>query len=117
MTLISEIRRKSGMVLVEWSDGEDLKRAWILPDMIVDGQVEEPEMGVPYGDSWQEIIEADPDNVIRAERELYRRGIWNISDARSNPQTVSDCVADIPDISVASILGAIQRYEKGDSTK
>lgn len=85
------VLRKSGMLLVEWSDeGQALHRAWVTPEMTKDESkglitVVGPDRGIPYGVDWTELISlsATPEGI---DRELKRVGIWTEADLIAMPQ-------------------------------
>lgn len=91
------ITAHNDITLVEWIDqrGHYL-RAWVTPDMIelVEGQsamINNPEMGIPYGQDWSQLIEQSitPDMVANS---LRRSGIWTIEDLQSRPNEVQGAI-------------------------
>lgn len=83
------ILRKNNLTLVQWGDGEELRRAWVTPEMIesVNGenaQVIAPGRGLPYGEDWAALVTltATPTQV---DRELKRAGIWTLADLEARP--------------------------------
>lgn len=91
------ITAHNDITLVEWIDkaGRYL-RAWVTPDMIelIEGQsaqINNPEMGIPYGQNWSELIEQSitPEMV---ENSLRKSGIWTMEDLQSRPNEVHGAV-------------------------
>jgi hypothetical protein len=77
---VRQVARSGVNVLVEWADGDDLRRATIPARKVKDGQAEAAtlEAGFPYGAPWEEAgFTVSPADVAR---ELRRRGVWTEAD-------------------------------------
>lgn len=109
------ILRKNNITLVEWTEGDQLKRAWVTPDMIATesgavANVFNPSAGIPYGVNFAEMItlSATPADV---DREFKRRGIWTIADLRARPQDAKAAIQAIYGVDLARVLQAAKHYE------
>lgn len=91
-TPVRIIRRKGGYALVQWVKDEVSERAWVPLDIVdesgTSAEVEGPERGVPYGESWSRHITAEISPRV-IEQELKRRGIWTFEDYMSQPEVVN----------------------------
>ena len=117
MVKIQIIRRKNGLCLIQWIDSNDMfHRGWI-PDIEIsfgsgnEGKVQDPNMSVPFGIPWRELISlnATPQDL---ENELYRRGIWTIEDLRQNPQGALSSIQSVYGMDLSALLNEARLYEK-----
>lgn len=109
------VRRKNGLLLVEWQEGDLPKRAWVTPDMVLDDQesvavVDNPSAGIPYGVEFWRLVEmaATPQDL---DRELKRRGIWTAEDLRAHPNVVLSALQDVYGVDLAALYQAVSRLE------
>jgi len=110
------IQRKNGLTLVEWNDVDTLKRAWVDGELLVEdngliGKAYSPWAGIPYGMDWAKIISPSV-RPVDFDRELKRRGIWTIEEARKKPQEVTNALRDAYGLDLAALLQAAKVYEK-----
>lgn len=112
---VTVIGRKNKAALVEYLDGDTLKRVTIPSDKVdKEGVVELKELtlGIPYGLPWSEVIVlvATPQHI---ETELHMRGIWTAEDALAQPNTVIAAVQAAYGLDVAAILQAANAIRGG----
>lgn len=116
MTTVQIISRKSGYVLVEWTDTDGrLRRAWIKPDMVWESgplpRVDRPERGVPYGMDFSRMITLSADSKT-FDNALKRRGIWTIADLRTRPQEALGALHEAYGVDLAALLHAAKIHEE-----
>ena len=63
LVAVKVIESKGKSALVQWADGEDLRRAYVPASKVKDGQCDEDALGagIPYGVPWEELISIDID--------------------------------------------------------
>lgn len=99
------VQRDGHSALVEWFDGEDVRRG-IVPVKALKGdsiEREELERAIPYGEPWEELVEFK----ITAEdlaRNLRNRGIWTREDLRKNPNLVLACLMATYEVDYQTLL-------------
>lgn len=110
------IRRKNGMVLVQWNEEETFRQAWVTPQMIAsdDGQnawVHNPGAGIPRGVDWHRIFTfvATSKDV---DRELKRVGIWTVEDLEANPNAALGAIKSALGLDLAALRNAAKKYEQ-----
>jgi hypothetical protein len=111
------IKELKGMVLVQWHDGENPRRNWVVPVMIKgendDGTilVSNPEVGVQYGMDFSKIfeMEATPSDL---DRELKRMNIWTADDVRARPNDVRAAIQAAYGVDFSALMQAVKSYEK-----
>lgn len=88
---VQTIKAKDGKSLVEWSEGNNIFRAWFPTDMVKQGEVENIERGMDYGDDFgarfKMITKAD---IVQA---LHNQGLWTYADLTINPAKVQVALA------------------------
>lgn len=106
MVTARTVERVGASFLVEYPDGDDLKRV-ILPTP-VDGPtpVDELETGIPYGADWSNLIKPASPSGADFGRELRRRGVWTAEDARTRTGDVFAAIQAVYGIDLAAILTA-----------
>lgn len=102
------VRKKGASALVQYQDGNILKRVYIPVDEFGDGHVLDDvlESGIPYGYPWEDL-DVTFDGA-RFANELHNLDVWTVEDALNNPQklwsalraTLSDNINEI--LTVAS---------------
>lgn len=117
MTEVQVIRRKNGLMLVEWNDAGQPKRAWVSGDMLrkdngETAQVEKPDAGVPYGVEFWRLIKLNKVSPQELDRELKRRGVWTIADLRANPNVAVAAIQSLFGLNVSALLTAADKYEQ-----
>ena len=116
MTPVQISLRKSGWVLVEWTDTEGkLRRAWVVPQTVKESGpsplVDRPERGTPYGVDFSRLVTLSATSHD-LDLALKRRGIWTLDDLRKNPQDVLGALQDAYGIDLAGLLNAAKLYEQ-----
>lgn len=118
-TTVQIVLRKSGLLLVEWENEGQPKRAWIVPEMIVEqvdaatALVQAPDEGVPYGEDWAALLEVNRVTPAAIDRELKRKGIWTLDDLRGNPSLVRKVLIGVYGLDVAAILSRAAQINGG----
>lgn len=106
--------------LIEWIDQRGYYlRAWVTPDMIeqVEGQlaqVNNPEMGIPYGQDWAELIEQSITPAMVANS-LRRSGIWTIEDLLSRPNEVHGAVIATAGAVLQGLLSNVKQLRSNNN--
>jgi hypothetical protein len=85
---VTIIARQGTAALVQWIDGAgDVHRSTVPLDALKfnptnadEARCKAPEMGIPYGVAWSEILNLS-NLTDRLEQEFYKRGIWTGADA------------------------------------
>jgi len=118
MTQVRIIRRKNALCLIEWVDENGyFHRGWISDKYVSfgsgnEGTVRDPNMSVPYGIPWRELVSLNA-TPLDLEKELNRRGIWTIEELRNNPQGAQSAIQSVYGMDFASLLNSVKAYEKG----
>lgn len=111
------ITRQNGLALIEWMDaGDSPKRAWVTPDMILDGDaeritVQHPEGGIPYGVDWSTFISTHVD-VGEIERRLRQSGLWTVEDLMRQPKVAQGVLYQIAGDMLQMLLHNARAYQK-----
>lgn len=115
MKKVRIIRRHNDLYLIEWVEKGTTFRGWIPQSMVEDlgnstGQTDDPNVSVPYGINWSEIVQmtAKPQDL---ERELHRRGIWTTGDLREYPQVVIASLQSVYGVDLAALLQAAKKID------
>lgn len=112
MTTVQIIRQKGGFTLVEWEEDSRLYRAWVLPEMVVDGnQVDRPQRGIPYGVDFSQLVVLQASPFV-LDTELKRRGIWTYEDALHRAQEVLSALQATYGVDLATLLQAAKLANK-----
>lgn len=118
MTRVTIIRdESSGMSLVEWLDKDDIQqRAKVKTVSILNrsgnqGEMKNPEQGVPYG---VDFVHAFSPSVTSKDicRELRRRGLWTSTDMVKNPNLIMGAIQSAYGLDFARVIQLAQEYEK-----
>lgn len=117
MTEVNVLRRKNGLLLVEWSEDSVPKRAWVTEDMVSDdvgetAQVEKPGAGVPQSVEWWRLIKLNKPTAKDIDRELKHRGIWTVADLQADPNAAMAAMQAVYGLDLATLLQAAAEYEK-----
>lgn len=116
MTQVQIILRKSGLILVEWTNTDgNLKRSWLPPNMVEESgpkpESDRPERGIPYGVDFSRMISLSATSQDW-NNALKKRGIWTIADLRARPQDAIGALQDAYGIDLAALLNAAKLYEQ-----
>lgn len=119
MTSVQIISRKSGLILVEWTDTDsNLRRNWVKPDMVKESgpspEVDRPARGIPHGMDFSRLITLSATSQ-HWNNALKRRGIWTIADLKARPQEALGALHDAYGIDLAAIYQAVKFYEQENS--
>lgn len=87
---VTVIAQEGEQVLVQWTGKDNLFRAGLPAEKVVEGQVVQADLeaGIPYGVEWDEEFPG----LCRLTYEMRRRGIWTFDDARSNISKAREAV-------------------------
>lgn len=102
-----------GTHLVQWREGNRLKRAWV-PSRLVGHDLEvsaktlreSPPYGLPFEDALKSVTIAAED-VAEA---LHRRNIWTFEDVQKNPDSVSKALIAAAELSVSRIQNSLREF-------
>lgn len=108
--LVQIIRRKNGLVLVQWEEAERLSRAWVLEDWLSGNQADRPERGIPYGVDFSRLVVLQA-SAQTLDTELKRRGIWTLADLRADAQAVLGALQATYGIDLAALFQAAKHFE------
>lgn len=100
---VTIIKVKEGQALVEWTDEKvNVHRAWFPVESVVDGEVEDVDRGLEYGDDFTALIKKLPSkaDIMQA---LHNQGLWSYSDLAINPAKVQLALT----LSFASVLNLL----------
>lgn len=99
------IRQKGGFTLIEWEEDNRLYRSWVLPEMVVDGSVDRPQRGIPYGVDFSGLVVLQASSQV-LDTELKRRNIWTYEDVLHRAQEVLSALQATYGVDLAYILQA-----------
>ena len=111
---VTIIEHRGDSVLVEWLEGDRLKRAVIPAAKAADG-VTDPEtldFGIPHGLPWEEMIELHATPALIAE-ELRKRGIWTIDDMHRDQSAIFGALQAVYGLDLAALINAAETYVRG----
>ena len=94
--------------LVEWRDEEGLHRSLVPAGLVTAGKCETPELGVPYGVPWADVVplQVTPQQL---EQVLYSRGLWTAQDVlAATPVTLLGLLQQLYGLDVATLIQAAQ---------
>lgn len=114
---VQVIRRKNGLMLVEWQANGVPKRAWVSGDMLrkdngTTALVDRPEAGVPYGVDFWRMVKINKVTPQDLDVEMKRRGIWTLADLRANPNVALSAIQSLFGLNLAALLQAADQYEQ-----
>jgi hypothetical protein len=111
---VKVVESKGKSALVQWRDGDDLRRAYVPADKVKGDQCDEDTLkaGIPYGVPWEQLITIKFDPVAIA-RLLRQRGIWTSRDLEMNPNMLRRVVERATGLTAAPLRRAAAQYEKG----
>ena len=103
---VTIVSKNNETALVTWDDNGKLRRGYVPRKSIVEGMVKESilEMAIPYGVDWSDFPEIpilQKDDLIE---QLHRRGVWSVTDMRSNVQEVQAAIIEIAGIALVKVL-------------
>lgn len=111
-TGVKVIQRKGIVALVEWIDGDGLKRGVIPVNIIAKGRVDREELksAIPYGIPWEKLLKvsATPQTVAA---ELRRVGIWTREDLEARPNQALSAIQAAYGVGLADLLRAVRQHE------
>lgn len=107
---IKVIQRKGIVALVEWTDGDGLRRGVIPVNVISKGRVDRDELksAIPYGVPWEKLIKlsATPQKIAA---ELRRVGIWTQEDLEARPNQAMGAIQAAYGCSLRDLLKAVRQ--------
>ena len=107
------IRDSGPTCLVEWTEHDDLRRAYVPKEVIqhLRVPVEELAAGTPYGVRWERLIEvhATPERVAQA---LRRRGIWTAEQLRGRWSEAKTAIWEAVAMDLVGLLRRVEEYEQ-----
>lgn len=91
--MVKTIGQNDQTILIEWRDQDGFHRAYLPAHEVEADMCASPEMGIPYGVPWSELLQptVTPEAL---EQALYAHGLW----------TAQDVLAAKP----AQLLGVLQ---------
>lgn len=119
---VKVVESKGKSALVQWRDGDDLRRAYVPADKVTvadeGARCDEDTLkaGIPYGVPWEELIKFDIDPAAIA-RELRLRGIWTSRDLEMNPKALRRAVDEATGLTPSALRRAAAQYEKQGADK
>lgn len=117
MTEVQVLRRKNGLMLVEWNEAATPKRAWVSGDMLRKDNgdtalVDKPQAGVPYGVDFWRMVKISKVTPEQLDAEMKRRGIWTLADLRANPNVALAAIQSLFGLNLSALLMAADQYEQ-----
>lgn len=109
------VARKGKSVLVEWPEGDDLRRGFIPVDKL-DGQTVDPGVlgkAIPYGVPWAELVDMSAATPADFQAEMHRHGIWTRADLEAKPKVLRTILFNITGINLGALHGAAKKHEQG----
>lgn len=108
MQPVQIVRQKGGFTLIEWEDDNRLYRSWVLPEMVVEGAVDRPKRGIPYGVDFSSLVDLQA-STQTLDYELKRRGIWTYEDVLHRAQEVLSALQATYGVDLAELLKAAKQ--------
>ncbi len=104
------VGRVEGAALIQWPDGEDYKRAFVPPETLQEGQVDETvlEAAIPYGVPWEDFLDIKALTPKRIAREMRRIGIWTIDDLRAKGPIAKQAVWGAIQFDLGALIRAVE---------
>lgn len=112
-TAVRLIISKGASSLVEFKDGELLKRVFVPSDTVKDGQCSEVILnrGIPYGHPWEDL-EFTIGGPALAEA-LHKADLWTIEDVLKNPKKLRSALQATITSQLSEILTIAYGEKKG----
>lgn len=101
MTPVKVIGVASDTALVEWHEDGRYYRVFVPANEVLDGQMEHPHWGAPYGEDWAALIQVD---VSEIANELRRHGIWTIDDLQARPDAARGVIQSVANRLLSSLI-------------
>jgi hypothetical protein len=113
MVDVKIIRDSGPTCLVEWTEHDDLWRAYVPKEVIQHLRVSADELaaGTPYGVRWEKLIEvhATPERVAQA---LRRRGIWTAEQLNGRWPEAKTAMIEATAMDLVGLLRRVEAYEQ-----
>lgn len=101
---VKVISRTTQTALVEWVEDGNYHRSFVPTAEVIDGHVERPHWGAPYGEDWAALITEQVD-LDAIANELRRRGIWTVDDLQANSEAAKSVIQAAASRLLSSLLG------------
>ena len=97
--------------LVEWDDGERLRRAYVPSEEVEDGRVSAEVLAacVEVGVNWAEHIIMP--TALEFERQLKRSGIWTVEELGDNYLLAQKAFLRAAGLAVTPLIQAVSKLE------
>jgi hypothetical protein len=111
---VTVIERKGKLALVQWLDGDDLRRAYVPANKVVGNRCDEDtlKVGIPYGVPWEALIQVEIDPAAIAN-ELRKQGVWTARDLEMKPRALRQAVDRVTGLTPGALRRSAVQYEKG----
>lgn len=114
------VEQEGESALVEWTEGDDLRRAYVPVDKLETAETRwgficAPHIlsaGIPYGAPWETLIDTSRLTPEAIGRELRRKGFWTSADIQANMRIVPKAVNTATGLSAASLFTLAQKHEE-----
>ena len=108
------VEQEGESALVEWTEGDDLRRAYIPTEKVEGGKCYQDvlDAGIPYGAPWKDLIPTSGLTPEAIGRELRRKGFWTSADIQANMRIVQKAVNTATGLSAASLFTLAQKHEE-----
>lgn len=105
------LEREGEAVLVQWLDGEEVRRCYVPAAEIVGGKVAKSALkeGAPYGILWEEVLDTSQFTPENLARHLRKAGIWTRRDVERKPKAVERAVLRASGISAGTLHAAASK--------
>jgi len=117
---ITVIKQRFDVAIIEWVDIDGMRMKGISPVSIINGNTIDDErmsLVIPDCIDWVFALEGTIRSVsiVDIARELYKKGLWKLSDIRSNPRAIEAAIKSAIGCEVSAILRAAESFESGGS--
>ena len=102
--------------LVQWKDGDKIKRVFIPTTELHDRKVSADilSIGVPYGSQWEKYIESVTVNPVIVANALRDAGYWTTRDIEVNPHGAQGVINKAVGIMASQVCRLARNAEKDE---
>jgi len=112
---VTVVERRGKSALVEWLDGDLLRRAYVPADEVLLDKVDRMvlDAGIPYGVAWDEIVTLPKITPRALCVALRQQGLWTIADLEANPQRFPRVLHALTGLTIGGLRHAAKEHQGG----
>ena len=118
LVAVTPVEVKGESALVQWLDGDGLKRGYVpVAEIEDDGRVEKSTLdaAIPYGVPWGELLETVELRPEVLAAELKKQGLWASRDIEDSPRHAARALQAALGFWVGDLHRVAREYEKKEA--